>query len=139
MSQNELDRGTGVDVHSDGSNGAGRRFLFVLHDPPYGTERTYNALRWARELLKLDEVEVKAFLFGDAVVSVMADQKVPAGFYNVGSMVDTLGRRGADVGSCGTCLEARGIKEDQLVPSARRSSMAELAEWTAWADRVINV
>ena len=26
--------------------------LFVLNDPPYGTERSYNALRLARELLK---------------------------------------------------------------------------------------
>jgi uncharacterized protein involved in oxidation of intracellular sulfur len=113
--------------------------LLALHDPPYGTERTYNALRWARELLKQEGVSVKVFLFGDAVVSVMADQKVPAGYYNVGSMVDSISRKGADVGSCGTCLEARGIHDDQIVPSAKRSSMAELAEWTTWADRVINV
>lgn len=113
--------------------------LFVLHDPPYGTERTYNALRWARELLNNDGADVKAFLFGDAVVSVMADQRVPAGYYNVGSMVDALGRRGAEIGSCGTCLDARGIGEQQIVAGAHRSSMGELAQWTLWADRVINV
>lgn len=26
--------------------------LFILNDPPYGIERSYNALRLARELLK---------------------------------------------------------------------------------------
>ncbi len=113
--------------------------LFVMHDPPYGTERTYNALRWARELLKEDGCEVKAFLFGDAVISVMANQTVPAGYYNVGTMVDTLARRGADVGTCGTCMEARGISEEQMIEGASRSSMSQLAEWTAWADTVINV
>ena len=115
------------------------KVLFALHDPPYGTERTYNALRWARELLRQNGNEVKVFLFGDAVVSVMADQKVPSGFYNVGTMVDSLGRNGAEVGSCGTCLDARGIRDGQIVSSTKRSSMAELAEWTTWAERVINV
>jgi hypothetical protein len=28
------------------------KHLFILNDPPYGTERSYNALRLARELLK---------------------------------------------------------------------------------------
>jgi uncharacterized protein involved in oxidation of intracellular sulfur len=113
-------------------------FLFVLHDPPYGTERTYNGLRWAREVLK-DDTEVRVFLFGDAVVSVNAGQKVPQGYYNVESMIEALARRSALIGTCGTCLDARGIAEDQLAKGAHRSSMAELAEWTAWADQVINV
>jgi uncharacterized protein involved in oxidation of intracellular sulfur len=26
------------------------KYLFVLNDPPYGTERSYNALRLARNL-----------------------------------------------------------------------------------------
>jgi len=26
------------------------KYLFILNDPPYGTERSYNALRLAREL-----------------------------------------------------------------------------------------
>jgi uncharacterized protein involved in oxidation of intracellular sulfur len=115
------------------------KVLFALHDPPYGTERTYNGLRWARELAKQDGVEVKAFLFGDAVISVMADQRVPSGFYNVGTMVDSLVRRGTEVGACGTCLDARGVNGKPIVSGAKRSSMSELAEWTAWADRVINV
>jgi len=44
------------------------KYLFVLNDPPYGTERSYNAIRFARELLKNSEAgnEVRVFLIGDA-------------------------------------------------------------------------
>ncbi|HEX6468242.1 MAG TPA: DsrE family protein [Streptosporangiaceae bacterium] len=114
-------------------------FLFVLHDPPYGTERTYNGLRWARQLLTGGENEVRVFLIGDAVASVRADQKTPNGFYNIETMVQGLVEHGAAVGICGSCLDARGIKEDDLVKGSHRSSMKELAAWTEWADQTINV
>ena len=40
------------------------KYLFILNDPPYGTERSYNGLRLARELLKDPKVgnEVHVFL-----------------------------------------------------------------------------
>lgn len=115
------------------------KFLFVLHDPPYGTERTYNGIRWARQMLGVSGNEVKLFLFGDAVISAIAKQKTPDGYYNVASMIDSLARKGAQIGSCGTCLDARGIEEYLMADDVHRSSMAELAEWTTWADQVINV
>lgn len=119
------------------------KFLFVLHDPPYGTERTYNGLRWVRQMLTADADgpghEVRVFLFADAAVSAMAGQKTPNGYYNIASMLRGLLGKGADVGVCGTCLDARGITDDMVLDGARRSSMAELAEWTIWADQVINV
>ncbi|MBM3505278.1 MAG: hypothetical protein FJX65_15560 [Alphaproteobacteria bacterium] len=44
--------------------------LFILNDPPYGTERTYNGLRLALALLKGDaDDEVMVFLMADAVVA----------------------------------------------------------------------
>jgi uncharacterized protein involved in oxidation of intracellular sulfur len=116
------------------------RFLFVLHDPPYGTERTYNGLRWARQMLTSSAGnEVRVFMFGDAVVSVQAGQKTPAGFYNIGRMIQEIVEHGGLVGSCGTCLDARGITEENLVKGCHRSSLKELAAWTEWADQAINV
>ena len=38
---------------------------------------------------------------------------------------------------CGTCLDARGIAETELIGGARRSTMDELAAATANADRVL--
>lgn len=43
----------------------------------------------------------------------------------------------AVVGCCGTCLDARGITDAQLVDGARRSTMEELAAWTLDADRTV--
>ena len=38
---------------------------------------------------------------------------------------------------CGTCMDARGISEAELIEGARRSNMDELAEPTATADRLL--
>ena len=67
----------------------------------------------------------------------MAGQRVPDGYYNLGRMVEALGHRGAEVGLCGTCMDARGLPEERLAPAARRSTLEELADWTLWAERVL--
>ncbi len=115
------------------------KHLFVLNDPPYGTERSYNALRYARELLKHGEGtnEVRMFLIGDAAACAKAGQKVPQGYYNIESMLQMLMRHGAGVAACGSCMDARGITDVDLVTGAARGSMALLAEWTGWADKVM--
>ncbi len=111
--------------------------LFILNDAPYGSERSYNALRLARSLLKAGGDEVKVFLIGDAAACAKAGQKVPPGFYNIGDMLGMVLRAGAEVGVCGTCIDARGIAETDLVQSAHRSTMDELTAWTQWADKVL--
>jgi sulfur relay (sulfurtransferase) complex TusBCD TusD component (DsrE family) len=47
--------------------------LFILNDPPYGTERSYNALRLAGSLSKREGEEVKIFLIGDAASCAKKD------------------------------------------------------------------
>lgn len=53
--------------------------LFVLNDPPYGTERSYNGFRLARALAKHEANEIRVFLLGDAALCAKAGQKVPQG------------------------------------------------------------
>jgi uncharacterized protein involved in oxidation of intracellular sulfur len=48
-----------------------------------------------------------------------------------------LVRAGTEIGVCGTCLDARGIADVELVDGAHRGNMAELGEWTQWADKVM--
>ena len=108
--------------------------LFILNDAPYGSERSYNALRLARALAKREGESVRLFLMGDAVACAKAGQKVPEGYYNAGDMLRMVG---SEVGLCGTCLDARGIKADELIEGARRSTLSELAAWTAEADKVL--
>ena len=113
------------------------KILLVLNDPPYGTERSYNALRLAGSLAKRDEADVRVFLLGDAVGCAVSGQQLPNGYYHLDRMVGSVVHRGGEVGCCGTCLDARAVSEERLVEGARRSSLEELTEWTLWADRVV--
>lgn len=111
--------------------------LFILNDPPYGTERSYNGLRLAGALSKREGEEVKIFLLGDAAACAKANQKVPPGYYNVEVMLKGPVRRGAEVGVCGTCMEARGIADAELAEGTKRSTLEQLTDWTQWADRTL--
>lgn len=112
-------------------------YLFILNDPPYGTERAYNALRLARTLAGKEAAQTRLFLLGDGAACARAGQKVPQGYYNVGDMLAAFMRKGGTVGVCGTCMDARGMHEDALVEGAKRGTMEELAEWSVWADKVL--
>lgn len=111
--------------------------LLILNEPPYGTERSYNALRLARNLRIKEVAEVRVFLMGDAAACAKAGQKVPQGYYNIGDMLAAVIRRGGEVAVCGTCMDARGIGDTDLVEGALRGTLDELTEWTAWADKVL--
>ncbi len=80
---------------------------------------------------------MRVFLLGDAATCAAAGQKVPQGYYNLADMLASVIRRGCQVGVCATCMDARGMAEERLVEGAHRGSMAELAEWTLWADKVL--
>ena len=111
--------------------------LFILNDAPYGTERSYNALRLSGALSKREGEIVRVFLLGDAASCAKASQKVPSGYYNVEVMLHTTAKRGANIAVCGTCMDARGIAEAELTAGTHRSTLEQLADWTQWADKVL--
>ncbi|MBZ0215304.1 MAG: DsrE family protein [Fimbriimonadaceae bacterium] len=112
--------------------------LLILNDPPYGTERCYNALRLAHALLKNNpDAVVTVFLMADSVVAAHRGQKTPEGYYNVERMLKRVGIGKGSVLLCGTCMEARGMTDDDVMVGARRSTMNELAAITVEADKVV--
>jgi uncharacterized protein involved in oxidation of intracellular sulfur len=112
--------------------------LLILNDPPYGTERCYNALRLAHALTKHDpQARVTVFLMADAVAAAKAEQKTPDGYYNLERMLKRVATSGGTVLLCGTCMDARGLTEAEVTTGARRSTMDELAAETAAADKVL--
>lgn len=114
------------------------KHLLILNDPPYGTERSYNALRLAVALPKHDpEAEITVFLMADAVVCAKAGQKTPDGFYNLERMLGRVLSAKGRVLLCGTCLDARGFTQDEIIPGAARSTMDELAQVSIAADKVL--
>jgi len=112
--------------------------LVILNEPAYGSDRTYNGLRLAVAMAKREGMQVRVFLIGDAVTCAKRGQRVPTGYYSLEAMLGTLQQHHGEVGVCGSCLDARGITDADLVQATRRSSMEELATWTGeWADRVV--
>ena len=80
--------------------------------------------------------QVRVFLMADAVGCAKAGQKVPEGYYNVQIMLGKVLRKG-EVSLCGTCMDARGMADAECAEGAKRGTMAQLAEWTIQADKVL--
>jgi uncharacterized protein involved in oxidation of intracellular sulfur len=113
------------------------RILTILNDAPYGSERSYNGLRLALSLAKRADVEQRVFLMADAVGCGRAGQTTPNGYYNIERMLHGLASGGAEIGACGSCMDARGMQDVDLLDGCRRSSLAELTDWTIWADKIV--
>ena len=112
--------------------------LMIINDPPYGTERMYNGLRLATNLLdKHEGTELSIFLMGDAASGAKAGQQTPNGYYNVERMLKNVIRKGGRVLVCGTCMDARALAKGDLLEGAARSTMDELGSLTVEADKVL--
>ncbi len=113
------------------------KILFIINDPPYGTERCFNAFRLASALLKdAEKPGVSIFLLADAVVCAKAGQKTPEGYYNVERMIKGVIRH-ADVVLCGTCMDARGLQDIELIAGTQRGTLPQLARLALEADKVL--
>jgi uncharacterized protein involved in oxidation of intracellular sulfur len=111
--------------------------LILINDAPYGTEKAYNAFRLAMAIQREHtDVQVNVFLMADAVGCGLPNQNTPQGYYNIERMIKSVVLKGGKIKACGTCADARGIKNLQLVDGVEISNMAELAKWTVEADKV---
>ena len=114
------------------------KILTILNDAPYGSERSYNGLRLAGNLVtKHEQADVDVFLMGDAVACAKSGQTTPNGYYNLERMLRVvLGKKG-QVLLCGTCMEARGLRDQEVLEGCRRSTLDQLSSLTLAADRVL--
>ncbi len=114
--------------------------LLILNDPPYGAERCYNGLRLALALAKSDPaIAVTVFLMADAVLAAKSGQKTPDGYYNVERMLRGVLAGKGQILLCGSCMDARGLADAEMLNGVRRSTMAELATITASARESVGV
>ena len=114
------------------------KMLLIRDDPPYGTEPSYNGIRLALGPVKAPDVELRVLLLADAVGCARVGQRCPDGYCNLERMLRSIVAKGAGVGACGSCLDARGIAEADPIEGVDHSSMAELTEWTLQADKVLS-
>lgn len=115
-----------------------QKILIIINDAPYGTEKAYNALRLANQIGKEHETtEVQIFLMADAASCAVANQTTPNGYYNIERMIKFSIAKGAKVKICGSCADARGLKNVQLIEHTELSTMAELTQWVIDSDKVL--
>jgi uncharacterized protein involved in oxidation of intracellular sulfur len=112
--------------------------LIIINDAPYGTEKAFNALRLALTLRKEhQDTGVRVFLMADAVFCALPGQNTPNGYYNIERMIKGLVNKGVAFKACGTCTEARGVRNLALIDGVEIGNMSELAQWVVEAEKVL--
>jgi uncharacterized protein involved in oxidation of intracellular sulfur len=112
------------------------KYLFIFNDSPYGDQRAYNGLRLASAVSRKAEIHV--FLLGDGVLCGLAGFAPANADYNPQEMLRAIAGAGGAIAACGTCMEARGIHAESLIPEVRRSTMDELVAWTEECEKAIS-
>lgn len=73
----------------------------------------------------------------DEVNCAIANQNTPNGYYNIERMFKYSINKGAKLKICGSCADARGLKNMQLIEGAEISTMAEFTNWVVESDKVL--
>lgn len=112
------------------------QILFLLNDAPYGSDKTYNALRAAIQLQKQNKaIKVVVYLMSDAVVCAVDGQNVKQGNYNIGSMLSEIVDASGEVKICTSCAESRGLKAP--IKGAFLGTLSDLTNWIVSSDKVL--
>lgn len=82
-------------------------------------------------------MEVRIFLIADGANCAIANQTTPNGYYNIERMVKLSLNKGAKIKICGSCAEARGLNNVQLIEGTEISNLAELTNWVVDSDKVL--
>ena len=77
------------------------------------------------------------FLMADAVTCALPNQCTPQGYYNIERMLRSVISKGGMVKACGSCADARGIKELTLIEGIEISTMSQLTQWVVESDQTI--
>ena len=114
-----------------------QNILIILHAAPYGSERCLSGLRVASALAGHDDKpRIRIFLMSDATIVGLPNQ-VDGTTNGLQGMVETLVNHGVDIRLCRTCALARGLGELPLIPGLSIGTLADLADATLEADKVL--
>jgi uncharacterized protein involved in oxidation of intracellular sulfur len=115
-----------------------QKILLIIHAPPYGSERCLSALRLALALMAREggKPQLDVYLMSDATVLGLPGQQDASG-NTLEQMVEQLIAQGVPVKVCKTCAGNRGLLSLKLIEGIEVGTLAELAEATVQADKVI--
>jgi len=115
----------------------GGMILFIFNDSPYGSQRTYNGLRVAAQLSRTNS-GIAIFLLGDGVTAGLKRQNPSDVAYNAQEMLRLLAANSVPVSACTTCLQARGIVDEDLAAGVQRGSLEGLSNLIEDAEKVLS-
>jgi len=112
----------------------------ILNTAPYGDEKVWNGLRLAKALVTaVIGMKVNIFLLGDAVTTAKKGQKPPEGYYNLENMLKELIEQGVPVVACRTCINARGLTQEDLIQGAQvGTTVGNLAQWVKESQKILS-
>jgi uncharacterized protein involved in oxidation of intracellular sulfur len=113
------------------------KILFILNDPPYGTERAFNGAAPGHSAGQARRHRGAGVPDGRRGRGGDGQPEAADGYYHLDRMLGSAARQGADIGCCGTCMDACGITQEMLTKGTRRSTPDELADWTLRAEQVV--
>ena len=115
-----------------------QKILLIIHAAPYGSERCLSALRLALALMgrEGEKPQLDVFLMSDATVLGLPNQQDASG-NTPQQMVEQLVAQQVPVKVCKTCAGNRGLLSLQLIGGVTVGTLAELADATMAADKVI--
>lgn len=111
----------------------------IIQSTPYGDEKVWNALRLAKALVSATVgMKVNIFLLGDAVTAAKRGQKPPEGYYNLENMLKELAQQGVEVLACRTCVNARGLAQEDLTEGVKvGTTVGNLAQWVKESQKIL--
>ena len=73
----------------------------------------------------------------DAVTWALPNQNTANGYYNIERMLKSVISKNGKVKLCGSCADARGLKELKIIESVELSTMKELTQLTMESDKMV--
>ena len=73
----------------------------------------------------------------DSVTCAVPNQSTPKGYYNLERMLKLVIRKEGEIKVCGSCADARGIRDIKLIDGIEISTMSQLAQWVVESDKVL--
>ena len=112
-----------------------KTFTIAIGSGQYTKERPYTMLRFAYTALLADH-KVNIFLVEDGIWVGKKDQN-PTTYDNVGKWLKDVIEEGAKVLSCGVCMKARGMSDDELMEGISKTTMHGFLEMCEEADNIL--
>ena len=110
----------------------------LVKTSPYGAEGPFNALRLA-QALELAGERVELLLMGDAVNTARRGQDPRTAHASLEALLAELTEKGVSVTLCGTCCQARGLQESDLVEGVVIGTIHDFARIVKESDKTVSL